>query len=669
MVTPFYREMMVTMTKSIWCDDVLTMTSDEAWDYVEREENISVTCDDGVIEVTPEELFIDRICWQMFEVLEKDFPVSTRYSIKHFEHVGVRTHLDLCGKILKDYVFWKEDRGEIAVMEPILKRIYEITNDLDNEIDNRMDAQVTDICFDHLLEIYEHTPVAAANDYVQKADVAATHDDIQEVYTEINKAALENLSFSENPLCIAARCGVIKMTQLCMVLGPIGFCTDINSKIIPKPITVGFFRGMRKLDDLLYESRNASIAALFNIVIMPLAEYANRRYQLPCEYVKNISYKDCGASSGKIFIQDKQHLKSLAGFTLTDGKNGKRIGYIMDDRKDLIGKHVFIRDPNYCRTKLRDTICHCCLGLMHYSFPYGSVIGHCSATQLGSSTSTVVLQRKHQNLTSQAAKIIIDEAYTKYFKVDQENYGFKFADDFDFSKWSIILKQDSALHLKEIQSEYFDSLTPSQTTKIEMLEIRSKDGMESITMPVGFGQRAGFLTKEALEFYREKGWGFLEGNLYQLDLEGWNNKRTFISIPQIEFTPPDLITSLTEFIFSGSKDDSKKTIKTPLLVNCHTVDDAYATFYDLTKEHLKGIHSVHLMLIILAMSVQDASNYDYRLPYPRENGRTVKLDDLMRYRSLSGAMAYEEQNRLFTDPITYLVDRRPSHIYDSILMG
>jgi len=166
-----------------------------------------------------------------------------------------------------------------------------------------------------------------------------------------------------------------------------------------------------------------------------------------------------------------------------------------------------------------------------------------------------------------------------------------------------------------------------------------------------------------------KGWTFLDGNLYQLDLDGWANNKAFLNIPQIEFTPPDLITSLTEFIFSGSKDDSKKTIKTPLLVNCRNVDESYATFYDLTKEHLKGIHSVHLMLIILAMSVQDASKYDYRLPYPREFGRTVKLDDLMRYRSLSGAMAYEEQNRLFLDPITYLVDRRPAHIYDSILMG
>lgn len=654
---------------SISFDEAIKLSSDEAYNYVLKEQDVSVKCDDGYLDVSPEEFFIDCICWQMFDVLEPGFPSSSRYSVKHFEHVGVRTHLDICGLILKDYVYWKENRGEIAIMEPILKRVYEITNDLDNEIDNRMDAQVTDLCFDHLLEIYEHEPVQTANNFVQSQGVSATHDDIQDVYKAITNTAVVEKSFSENPLCIAARCGVIKMTQLCMVLGPIGFCTDINSKIINKPITVGFFRGMSKLDDMLYESRNASIAALFNIVIMPLAEYANRRYQLPCEYVKNIEYKDCGGHSSKIFIQDSQQLKTLEGFNLTDGPSGKRIGYLDASRKDLIGKHVYIRSINYCRAKLRDTVCHVCLGSLHYSFPRGSVIGHIAATQLGSKTSTVVLQRKHENLTSQSAKIVIDDVYAKYFKPDQINYGFRFADDFDYSKWSIVLKQDAALNFKEIQSEYFDSLVPSQTTKIEMIELRSKDGLESITMPAGFGQRAGFLTKEMLEFYRIKGWNFLDGQLYQLDLEGWNNSKPFLSIPKIEFTPPDLITSLTEFIFSGSKDDSKKTFKTPLLVNCRTVDESYATFYDLTKEHLKGIHSAHLMLIILAMSVQDAGSYDYRLPYPRENGRTVKLDDLMRYRSLSGAMAYEEQNRLFLDPITYLIDRRPSHIYDSILMG
>ena len=658
---------MVTMV-NLKFKDVLRMTSNEAWEIVEQHESVSVSMDDGELITPSEDFFVNRLCWQMFRELDKRFPSSIRYSISEFEHITARTHLDICGRILKDYVMWEEAQGNIPDLEPIKRIVYEITNELDNEIDNRMDAQTTDICFDHLKEIYDYEPVKAANDYVQNTK-SITHDDIQDVYKAINETVLKNPQFATNPLAIAARCGVIKMTQLSMVLGPIGYCTDINSKIIPHPIRVGFFRGMKKLDDLLYESRNASIAALFNIVIMPLAEYANRRYQLPAEYVKNKVKGDCGADSGQVLILDKAHLKSLAGFNLTDGRNGKRIKYLSVYDTDLIGKKVYIRDPNYCRQQPRDSICTTCLGLMHYSFPDDSVIGHISATQLGSTTSTVVLQRKHQNLTSQAADIEMDETYEKCFKVNQLDHGYRFAKGFDYANWNLVLSQDAALYLKEIQSDYGDQLVPSSTTKIEIIQLRSKDGLETIEMPIGFGQRAGFLTKEALDFYREKGWTFIDGNLYQLDLEGWNNVRDLIQVPQIEFTPPDLISSMTEFIFSGSKDDTKKTFKTPLLINCHTVDDSYATFYDLIRDHLKGIHSVHLMLIILAMSVQDANNYDYRLPYPREFGRTVKLDDLMRYRSLSGAMAYEEQNRLFTDPITYLVHRRPGHIYDSILMG
>ena len=644
------------------------MTSDEAWDLVEQQQDVSVTLDDGILTTPPEDFFINRICWQMFKELDRKFPTSVKYTISNYDHVDPRTHLDICSDILKDYVFWQEDRGVIPDLEPIKRIVYEISNDLDNEIDNRMDDQTTDICFDHLLEIYNHPPVLNANLFVQNTK-SVTHEDIQDVYKEITDVALKNPNFRENAIAISSRCGVVKLTQLSLVLGPIGYCTDINSKIIPHPIRVGFFRGMKKLEDLLYESRNASIAALFNIVIMPLSEYANRRYQLPAEYVKNKVKGDCGAASGKVFVKDKNHLKSIAGFNLTDGPHGKRIKYIDSRDTNLIGKHIYIRDPNYCRQQPRDSICTTCLGLIHYSFPDNAVIGHIAATQIGSATSTVVLQRKHQNLTSQADAIELDETYERYLKVNQSSRGYQFAKDFSFRDWNLLLSQDAALYLKELQSDYGENLVPSLTTKIEVIQLRSKDGAESIDIPIGFGQRAGFLTKEALDFFRTNGWTFVNGDYYQLDLEGWGNTEDLIQVPQIEFTPPDLITSMTECIFSGSDDKSKKTFKTPLLINSNSVDESYAIFYDLIRDHLRGIHSVHLMLIILAMSAQDAKNYDYRLPYPRENGRTVKLDNLMRFRSLSGAMAYEQQNKLFLDPITYLIHRRPSHIYDSILMG
>lgn len=649
---------------------VFDLSMDDVWDIVDKHREIRIVCDDGVLEIPTEDFMFNYICWQTFSVLPKDFPSSVRYSVHLHDHITTRTHLDICSDILRDYVMSDEALGFTPNIDKFKIRVYEVTNMLYNQVDNELAAETTDLRFDHLLEIYKHPEIYAEIQKFEAANMVG-HDEIQIVYKTIIDNVLHHPALRNNPLCVAARCGTIKLTQLSMVIGPVGFCTDINSKIIPHPVKPGFFRGISKLDDLLYETRNASIAALFNIVIMPLAEYANRREQLPAE---NIQYKevgDCGGNSARIYVRDKQQLKSLAGFNLTDGSAGKIIKYIDKNDTDLIGKWIHVRTLNYCRHKLRNTICTTCLGLIHYSYPTRAVIGHCSATQIGSATSTAVLQRKHQNLTSKAEGLEIDELYQNYFKTEGDGHGLMFNNTFNYKDWDIILNTEAAQHLKEVNGEYGDSLTPSQTTKIKVLELRSKEGLDSIIMPIGEGQRAGFLTKEMLMYLKDNGWTYADGNVYVLGLENWKNEDEFLTIPQIEFTPPDLIDATTEFIFSGrkiEKDDEQSRLKPKLLANCYTVDEAYATFYELIKDHLK-VHSVHLMMMTLAMSVQNEKGFDFRLPYPRETSRTTKLDNIMFYRSAGGAIAYEEQNQFFLNPMTYLIDRRPPHIYDSIVMG
>ena len=651
-------------------DAVFRHSMEDVWGIVDNHREIRIKCDDGMLEIPTEDFLFNYICWQVFDVLPRNFNSSVRYSVHLHDHITTRTHLDICGDILKDYVMLMESEGVIPDIDPFKIKVYELTNLLYNQVDDELSEYTTDLRYDHLLEIYKHPEINSVIQTFEKQNIVG-HDEIQHVYKTIIDNVLKHSDLNNNPLCVAARCGTIKLTQLSMVIGPVGYCTDINSKIIPHPVKPGFFRGLSKLDDMLYESRNASIAALFNIVIMPLAEYANRREQLPAE---NIQYKvvgDCGGNSEKIYVIDKQHLKSLAGFNLTNGPSGKIIKYIDKNDTDLIGRNIYVRSINYCRHKSRNGICTTCIGLLHYSFPTRAVIGHCSATQIGSATSTAVLQRKHQNLTSKAEGLEVDELYQNFFKVDGDGHGLKFNNDFDYKNWDIILNTEAALHLKEVNGEFGDSLTPSQTTKIKILELRSKEGLDSLLMPIGEGQRAGFLTKEMLTYLKSKGWTYADGNVYVLDLSEWNNTEEFLTIPQIEFTPPDLIDATTEFIFSGRKierDDAQSRLKPKLLANCHTVDEAYATFYELIKDHLK-VHSAHLMMMILAMSVQDEKEFDFRLPYPRENSRTTKLDNVMFYRSAGGAIAYEEQNQFFLNPMTYLIDRRPPHIYDSIVMG
>lgn len=648
-------------------EEVLSLTSDEAWAFTDSEDEMSVVCSDGVLKTSPEDFFINYYCWKMFNELDPEFPSSTRYTISVFEHTTPSTHLDVCSGILKDYVLWEESRGNIPNLEPIMRIVYEITNNLDNEIDNRMECETVDLCFDHLLEIYEDPDVVKANNHLATVD-HVEHEDIATSHKAVNFALMHKVEYLDNPLAQSSKCMIIKLTQASMVLGSIGYCTDINSKIIPSAIRPGFFRGMRKFDDLLYESRNASIAALFNLIIMAISEYANRRYLLPAESIKNKVHGDCGADAIEIIVTNKAKLESLAGFVQLDGRRGKRLGYLTKDQTDLIGKKVWLRGLNKCLQQPRDSICTTCLGLMHYSFPEGSVIGHSSGVQLGSTASTQVLQRKHQNLTSQVSDIEMGESFQQYFRTDNMHYGYRFAKDFNYKDWYLTLTPAEALYLKELESDYGDKLVASNTTKVEIIKLVAKEGFESIEMAIGFGQRAGFLSKPFLEYVRHQGWTLTDGNMYRIDMSGWNDVRPFIQLPKIEFTPPDLIDAMTNFIFSGSR-DKNKTFKTPMLIDFHTAEDAFEAFYDLISQHLKGIHSVHLQMLILAMSAQDPKTYDYRLPYPREFGKVAKLDNIMRYRSVAGAMAYEEQNRMFLDPLTYLVDKRPGHIYDSILMG
>ena len=221
--------------------DIIHSKFREIQRLVDENERVTVRCDDGDLVSPSEDFLFNWICWQMYHELDEEFPSSVRYSVTLVDHITTRTHLDICSWILKDYVYWSESRGIIQNLDDIKKKVYELTNLLYNFVDNELDDETTDICFDHLNEIYQHEDVLKANLAIQNA-VTVSHEDIQHVYETITRVTLNESSLSNNPLCIAARCGVIKLTQLSMVIGPIGYCTDINSRIIDCAIRVGFFR-------------------------------------------------------------------------------------------------------------------------------------------------------------------------------------------------------------------------------------------------------------------------------------------------------------------------------------------------------------------------------------------------------------------------------------------
>lgn len=647
----------------------LEIAPDDAWQY-EHCDNIHIEFSDGLKTLSGPEFVFSRPCWSLYDVLPDDFPSSKAYCISELKSVSVRYHLDIGSRILRDYVLWSEqERGIYPNIEPLMERMYRITNDIYNMIDNELDEYTPSISSFDLIELVEHPRIKQANENIQNVK-RVIPSMIGDVHKEILDVVLNDPALSQNPLVIAARCGTIKLTQLTMVVGPIGYCTDIDSNIFPEPIRVGFYHGMTKMWQMAIESRNAAIATLYNDIIMPLSEYSNRRYQFAGQNLQHRVVTDCGATDGmKVLVQNAAQLGSLAGFWLMD-KDGRKVKYIERSDTDLIGQRITHRSVNYCRwAGARNTICTTCMGLMNYSFIDKTIIGHTAAVQLGGSTSTIVLQRKHQNLTSVAAKLVLEYHDAQHFTVDDSGRGLFLNPKMRPEEWEMVLAPNEALHISDITGPNSDILIPSKVTQISRIILRRKDGTSLHKMFIGTGARAGCLSRFALDFFKTKGWTHELNSNYVFDLKGWNRDWLLLEIPQVEFTPPEFINNVTSFVLSGSKQDDNKTAMSIKHLKHYTnVNEAYAGFYDLVNSQVK-IHSVHLQLLILALSVQDASKRDYRLPYPREFARTVELTKLMFFGSLGVAMAFENQSNILLSATSYLHDQRRPHPYDSVLMG
>lgn len=660
---------MQTDRLSITVEDALGISLENIWNY-EDYDLIEVEFDDGIAELTGREFIFSWPIWGLINDLPRDFPTSKRYCVTSLKHITVRYHLDLGSYILKDYVLWSEEvKGIHPNIEPLMKRMYRITNDIYNMIDNELDAYTNSVSAFDMIELMNHPRIAEANAYIQNVSRIEPHM-IGDVHDVILDVTLNDSALAGNMLAIAARCSTIKLTQLCMVIGPIGYCTDIDSHIFPEPIRTGFYHGMTKMWQVAIESRNASIATLFNDIIMPLAEYSNRRYQFGGQFLQRHVRGDCGALDGmKVVVRDKAHLESLAGFWLMDS-SGKKVKYIEKGDTDLIGQRITHRSVNYCRySGARNAVCSTCVGLMSYSFIDNTVIGHTSAVQLGGATSTIVLQRKHQNLTSVAAKLVLEHQDAEHFSVNDSGKGLFINERLNPADWELVLGADEALHISDTLGPNSDVLIPSKVTQITRVVIRRKDGFSSHKMFVGSGARAGCLSRFALDFFKEVGWSYELNSNYVFDLAGWNTDWLLIEIPQVEFTPPEFINNVTSFVLSGTKQDkTKTTMSVKNLKHYANVNEAYAGFYELVNTQVK-IHSVHLQILILAFSTQNASRRDYRLPYPREFGKTVELTKLLFYRSLGVAMAFENQSGVLLTPASYLTDVRSPHPYDSVLMG
>lgn len=659
-------------------EQLLRMPIDKHLWELEKEQEVTVDFFDGSITSSGGMTIVTRYIWTLLERYP-DLPIKKEYHPATLGGFNTMFHARIAERIVlhdaRDYYLgnglpWDEQEED--------RHVYIMANRISNMIDLFLQRHVLSVDAIDFAEICNHPDIAAVNDRIGLMDFDLINPDvIAEAHAAIKKVILNAADLADNPVVQLARQGLIKMPQLLISVGPIGYLTEINDVMFKYPVKASYVRGFSKLYEPMIESRNATIASMYQQILMRDSEYLSRKLSLIGEFIYNLHRVDCGSRRYvRQEITDKRKLEAMEGIFMKINDRHELLP-IRSDMKHLIGKTVEIRAPNKCEHPDRSGVCEVCFSELAIQIPdlhlegddkilggdylqISTNIGHTCVVAVTSEVSQGVLSTKHNKelKSAQRLELTVDEEF--YVQLDDEGRALYIRDskNFDVDDLVLVISENDAGDIHEIQGDESEKLTASKLTSIVEFGIFNKKTGDRVEIYIGEDTRAGFLSRDALNLVGNEGYEVhSKTSTVHIELKGWNKKHPLIIIPQISYSPVEAIGDLENMVLSIKGKKSK-----PGLNGYATVDEQVTEMYELLKD--KYVHLTHIMMIILAVSAQDPDNGDYRIPMPRDSGKPCSDTKLMGMRSMGSALAYENHASLFSDPQSYVNGKRQPHQYD-----
>lgn len=559
--------------------------------------------------------------------------------------------------------------------EEVWRTIYEQINALYNHFVVATQPNLTSSDILDYLELYDHPVIAALN-----RTVRPTQKSLDTTYDGIKKIIYEDYNIRFNPVVIAARAGLVKIDQVCQMIGPRGYMTDIDSNIFQRPILVGYFEGITTLYDAMIESRSAAKSLTFNKKPLRQVEYFNRKMQLLGSVVYGLVPGDCGSDRYLNIGIDKNNLKYIEGLYRVE-KDNKLVAMTRED-KHLIGTIQRLRIPVNCKHRGTGYICETCFGELSYSVPKKTNLGHLCNIEMCQKGSQLVMSVKHYDGSSKVAVIAISDHDLKYITHGSMVSTLGINPELKEKNPYILLPISDKGVLgaeglgnitatTDIACFSIGRLTQFRTALIGCEDVHLGTGEVVKTenfVNVSVGSRYGSLTLEFLQHYQRVGGTITEDGYYKISLKDWDYEQNVFELPMRHINMLDVMSVIETFIRSPRDTNSDKRSKhLKKLTGYDAAEAAIVDMCELVNERL-DVNMAHMAVIILATMRGTRDPYDYSIPDYDEPYVFESHSVLMEYRSKGQEMAYERQPTTFDNVDSYLIKRRPHGILDEMII-
>jgi len=384
--------------------------------------------------------------------------------------------------------------------------------------------------------------------------------------------------------------------------------------------------------------------------------------------VEKIDYADCGTKKHLNWrikapqYDDKGNmiypgdLKFMAGKHYLDEKTGQ---YMMLSSSDihLYDNVIKMRSVLHCEHPDPHKVCAMCFGGLSRNVSRFANIGHLCAATMTQQTSQSVLSTKHLDASSVSANITLSPYVRNYLLTNKEKNSYLIKPEFKDKGAKIVIPRDDASGLTDILNiESVDIVNPLRISSISSIDFTyvEKGKLCIIPMEVNQENRKAILTYEMLKHLKEHRWETDQRGNFVLNLDHWDYSQPVMTLPDMEYSYSDHSHQIAKMIESSVKnltDRDKPNSPTA------TLEELFV----LVNSKL-NVNIAALEVIVYATMVPDRENFS--LARNKQEAILGVADQIIKNRSESAALAYEEVAFTLTNARSFFKMDRPDSVFD-----
>lgn len=623
--------------------------------------------DDKVIDLSFREVVLLRFILDIYWNIPKVKIISKHCYINYYTN-GILTDKTInksFESILEDIVnIYIKPSNNRKLLEATFETMYNIVNNIYNFLTYDLIEYSNSINITDLLDIQMKPKLIKAMKEVYdnrgKEDLGITAKRVTNTYDILNDILWNDKSVYENPVAKAYRSGTVNGNQVKQVLASRGFVTELDSHIFRYPIASSFTLGMTDIYDQTIESRSGARALYLATNEVSNSEYFARQIQLVTMVVEKLIDGDCGSKEYMDwYVRPKDEyikadLDNLLGKYYLNEETGKE-EMITKNHKHLEGKTIKLRSSINC--KLEDPRCVCtrCFGELSYGIPVHSNLGHYCSTTITQKISQAILSTKHLATSASSGLITLDANGQKFFIIKNSNYIFK-SNILGKSKtkYELVFPQFQAFGIKGLKdTNNIHLLNPSRVSLLKSIIIReiTEEGSKEYFIVIQNDKKRGSFTHEFLEYISKVGFYLDNAENYVINLDGWNSKKPFISMPELEYNFVALSKNVKNLV-SPKEDDTGIT-----------PESLIQEIFDKLNVKL-DINVAPIEIIVYALTAIDPDNNNYHLARNVPKRHIVNSRKLIDKRSLGASYGWEHITRRILDPLSFYNKTPMSHPLD-----